>query len=172
VGIGGAWRPAPLWTVALDLTWDEWRRAVLDTNVTGEINFLDGLPPDESSTRNTVSVNAGAERLFVREGFVIPLRFGVAWEPQGWRSPYTRDAVDFVMLALGTGYNTNSLKFDAGFQVRWAHYLSAGDFGIAPERPLPVAVGERGAREWRLKLSVIVRVTDTEKLRDTVKKVF
>jgi len=171
-GVGGAWRPAPLWTVALDLTADEWREAVLDTNVTGEINLLDGLPPDRTSTRNTISVNAGAEHLFVREGFVIPLRFGAAYEPQGWRSPYTRDPVDFVMLALGTGYNTNSLKFDAGFQMRWANYLSAGNFSIPSNSPLPVAVGERSTREWRLKLSVIVRLTDTDKLRDVVRKVF
>ena len=50
----------------------------------------------------------------------MPLRFGVAYEPQGARSPYTRDPVDYTMLAVGTGYNTNSLKFDAAFQYRWA----------------------------------------------------
>ena len=172
IGVGSAWRPAPRWTVALDLTWDEWRQAVIDTTFTGRINLLDGLPQDRTSTRNTVTVNAGAEHLFVREGFVIPLRFGAAWEPQGWRSPYTRDTVDFVMLALGTGYNTNSLKFDAGLQVRWANYLTATTFGISSAGALPEAVGERGTREWRLKLSVIVRLTDTDKLRDVVRKVF
>jgi len=34
------------------------------------------------------------------------------------------------------------------------------------------AVGERNAREWRLKLSLILRVTDTDKLRRTLRKVF
>ena len=30
VGVGGALRPAPRWTVALDLTWDDWTEAILD----------------------------------------------------------------------------------------------------------------------------------------------
>ena len=77
------------------------------------------------------------------------------------------------MLAVGAGYNTNSLKFDAAFQYRWASYQSGGDFGLDPLQPgLPSAVGERNTREWRLKLSLILRVTDTEKLRRTVHKVF
>jgi long-subunit fatty acid transport protein len=177
-GLGGAWRPAPRWTVALDLTWDNWRDAVLDTPVTGRISFFDGLPAERTATRNTLSVNAGAERLFTGEGFVIPLRFGAAWEPQGARSPYTLDPVNYVMLGAGTGYNTNSLKLDAAFQFRWARFRDGGNFGVGiidpvlPDPVLPLAVGERDAREWRLKLSLILRVTDTEKLRRTLRKVF
>jgi long-subunit fatty acid transport protein len=171
-GVGGAWRPAPLWTAALDLTWDDWTDTELDTPVTGRVNLFDGLPQDRTSTRDTLSLNAGAERLFVREGFVVPLRFGAAWEPQGGRNPYTRDPVNFVMLAVGTGYNTNSLKFDAAFQFRWAHFQDGANFGLSDPGPLPLAVGERGVREWRLKLSLILRVTDTDKLRRTVQKVF
>ncbi len=133
-GIGGAWRPASRWTVALDFTWDDWTEAVIDTPQTGRISLFDGLPSDRSASRDTWSVNAGAERLFAGDGFVVPLRFGLAWEPQGARDPYTRDPVDFVMLALGTGYNTNSLKFDAAFQYRWASFESA-----ARARPRPAA---------------------------------
>jgi hypothetical protein len=33
-------------------------------------------------------------------------------------------------------------------------------------------VGERNNKEWRLKFSVILRVTDTDKLRRTVQKIF
>jgi long-subunit fatty acid transport protein len=172
-GLGGAWRPAARWTVALDLTWDDWSDAVLDTPQSGRVNFLDNLPEDRTASRDTISVNAGAERLFLGEGFVIPLRFGAAWEPQGARDSYTRDPVSFVMLAVGTGYNTNSLKFDAAFQYRWASFRSGADFGVAPtQAELPSAVGERETTEWRLKLSLILRVTDTEKLRRTLHKVF
>jgi long-subunit fatty acid transport protein len=172
-GAGAAWRPATSWTVALDLTWDNWSDALLDTPQTGKVNFFDGLPKDRTSTRDTLSVNAGAERLFVGERFVVPLRFGAAWEPQGPRSPYTRDPVNFTMLAMGTGYNTNNLKFDAALQFRWAHFQDGADFGSFNGQPqLPAAVGERDIREWRLKFSLIVRVTDTDKLRRTVRKVF
>ena len=172
-GAGAAWRPAARWTVALDLTWDDWSETLLDTPQTGKVNLFDELPPDRTSTRDTLSVNAGAERLFVAQGFVIPLRFGAAWEPQGARSPYTRDPVNYTLLAVGTGYNTNSLKFDAAFQYRWARVMDGADFGLSPTQAhLPAAVGERGAKDWRLKLSLILRLADTDKLQRTVRKVF
>ena len=174
LGVGGAWRPATRWTVALDLTWDNWREAMLDSPATGEVSIFDNLPKGLTSTRDTLSVNAGTEHLFSGDGFVVPLRFGVAWEPQGARSPFTRDPVDYVMLAAGTGYNTNSLKFDAALQFRWSHYRDGASFGVAPPASpmLPPAVGERGAREWRLKMSLILRVIDTDKLRRILGKVF
>jgi hypothetical protein len=37
---------------------------------------------------------------------------------------------------------------------------------------LPSAVGERSNRQWRLKLSLILRVTDTDKLKRGARKVF
>jgi long-subunit fatty acid transport protein len=172
-GLGAAFRPARLWTVAVDLTWDDWTNAILDTPIAGRVNLFDGLPLELTSTRDTVSLNAGAERLFTGEGFIVPLRFGVAWEPQGPRDPYTRDAVNFVLLALGTGYNTNSLKFDAAFQYRWAGFSTGATFEPGEASALaPAAVGERSNSQWRLKLSLILRVTDTDKLKRVARKVF
>jgi long-subunit fatty acid transport protein len=175
LGLGGAWRPSARYMLALDLTWDDWSGTLLDTPVTGKVNFFDGLPEERTSTRDTLSLNVGAERLFVGEAFVVPLRFGVALEPQGGRSPYTLDPVDFVMLALGSGYNTNSLKFDAALQYRWATFRDGASFslGSLPYDPLlPEAVGERRVKEWRVKLSLIFRITNTEKLRRTLRGVF
>ena len=37
---------------------------------------------------------------------------------------------------------------------------------------IPLAVGESRSKEWRLKFSLILRITDTEKLHRTLKKVF
>jgi long-subunit fatty acid transport protein len=172
VGIGSAFRPAALWTVALDLTWDDWTDAIIETPPTGRISLFDGEPPELSATRDTLSWNAGAERLFAGDGFVVPLRFGVAWEPQGGTDPYTRDPIDFVMLALGTGYNTNSLKFDAAFQYRWASWAGSATFEPVLPGQLPVAVGSRSTSQWRLKLSLILRITDTDKLKRVAGKVF
>jgi long-subunit fatty acid transport protein len=171
--LGTAFRPTQSWTVALDLTWDQWTDTTVTINDQPPISIFDGLPPALSGTRDTLSAHAGAERLFHGEGFVVPVRFGVAYEPQGPRSAYTREGADYVMLAAGAGYNTNSLKFDAAVQYRRAGFMDGSDFGVGqPNDLLPVAVGERNLREWRVKFSVIVRVTDTEKMRGAVKKMF
>jgi hypothetical protein len=37
---------------------------------------------------------------------------------------------------------------------------------------MPTAVGERANKEWRLKMSLILRATDTDKLRHLVQKIF
>ncbi len=171
--LGGAFRPTPGWTVALDLTWDDWTDTTVQAPGYPPVSIFDGLPPDLSGTHDTLSVHAGAEHLFHGERSVIPLRFGVAWEPQGPRNAYTREGANYVMLAAGTGYNTNSLKFDAAVQYRRAAFLDGTDSGVEQSDNFPpAAVGERHLGEWRLKLSVILRVTDTDKLRGALKKMF
>lgn len=173
LALGGAWRPASRWTVALDLTWIESASTIIDTPETGPVSLFDQLPEDRTATRDTISLNAGAECLFHGEGFVVPLRFGAAWEPQPGRSPYTRDPADFVMLAAGTGYNTNRLKLDAALQYRWSSYRDGASFGLEPLVPLlPAAVGERSVNEWLFKFSLILRVTDSEKLRRGIARIF
>jgi long-subunit fatty acid transport protein len=173
LGAGVAWRPAPRWTTAFDLTWDDWSETLLRPTNGPTIDVFSGLPPERSATSDTLSASLGAECLFHGEGHVIPLRFGAAWEPQGPRSPYTRDPVHFVMVAAGTGYNTNSIKFDAAVQYRWAGFRDGGDFSLPGGDPqLPAAVGQRSAKRWTIKLSLIVRVTDTEKLHRGLRKVF
>ncbi len=81
--------------------------------------------------------------------------------------------MNFVLLALGTGYNTNSLKFDAAFQYRWAGFSTGATFEPGEASALaPAAVGERSNSQWRLKLSLILRVTDTDKLKRVARRVF
>ncbi|MET0556784.1 MAG: hypothetical protein ABW221_27335 [Vicinamibacteria bacterium] len=171
LGVGAAFRPAARWTVALDVTRDEWRDAYVDVGA-GPESMFDGLPKDRTSARDTTSVNAGAERLFVADGFVIPLRFGVAWEPQGWSNPYTRDHANYVMWALGSGYNTNSVKLDVGFQMRSAGFQDGIEYSLDTNPLLPDAVGRHSSREWRVKFSLILRLQDPEKLRGLVGKIF
>jgi long-subunit fatty acid transport protein len=171
---GLAWRPAPRWTLAVDLTHDEWTDALVDrmAGAEGAVNFFDGQPPAFSTTRDTTSVNLGGEHLFLREGSVVPLRLGLAWEPQGAMDPVTRDPAEYFMVAAGSGYNTNSLKLDAALQYRWGGIRVGEIFSVGGAvSGLRDAFGRSHVREWRFKLSVIYRVPDTEKLRDVVRKI-
>jgi hypothetical protein len=177
IGAGAAWRPAARWTAAAAVTHDQWTDAVVDhiPGIAGPINFFDELPPDLSSTRDTVSLNLGVEHLFVHEALVIPLRLGVGWEPQGQMDPTTRDPVDYVLFSAGTGYNTNRFKFDAAVQWRQASALTSLDFMVpaTTEDLTPRDAFGRGSNhEWRLKFSAIYRLQDTEKLRGIFRKIF
>jgi long-subunit fatty acid transport protein len=162
-GVGGAGRLPSRWTVAVSITYDDWTDAVVDRfpGIPGEINFFDGYPPDLTTTRDTVSLNLGAEHLFVLDGSVIPLRFGLGWEPQGGMDPVTRDPVDFHMVAAGLGYNTNALKFDAAVQLRWAGTTGTEPLSVVRhvEGPQPAdAIGRASSHEWRVKVSAIYRL--------------
>jgi long-chain fatty acid transport protein len=177
IGAGVAWRMASRWTVALSLTHDEWTEGLLDdlSDEAGPVSFFDGLPPALSTTRDTVGVNLGVEHLFLREGSVVPLRFGAGWEPQGAMDPVTRDPVDYVLLSVGGGYNTNRFKLDAAVQYRVSGFdqsraLTVDSWlagGLARD-----ALGRAATHEWRLKFSVIYRLADTDKLRSVFGKIF
>ncbi len=68
----------------MDLNYSQWKDMIIE-GVTGEfadLNFFDLQPRSSTSTRNTLSVNSGAEYLFIRDRFVIPLRFGIAYSPE------------------------------------------------------------------------------------------
>jgi len=117
-------------------------------------------------------LSLGAEHLFPRESYVVPLRFGFAWEPQGAIDTVTRDPVEYFLLSAGTGYNTNRLKFDLGVQYRWVTFLASDilsvDTATAPAPLVRDALGRASTREWRFKLSVIYRISDTGGLRGMV----
>jgi hypothetical protein len=163
IGVGAAGRLPSRWTIAGSVTYDDWTDAVVE-NVPGvptPINFFDGLPPEISTTRDTLSLNLGAEHLVVRDGSVIPLRLGLGWEPQGGMDPITRDPVDYYLIATGVGYNTNAFKLDAAVQLRWSDVEITEPLSVARlvEGPRPPdAIGRASAREWRFKVSAIYRL--------------
>ena len=177
IGGGLAWRPATLWTVAASVTHDQWTDAVVTgvPGAAGPINFFDGLPAELSTTQDTLSFNLGAERLLVQDGAVVPLRLGVGWEPQGPMDPVTRDPVNYLLFSAGTGFNTNRFKLDAAVQYRAASFRTSQVLTLETLMAGPLArdfIGRADSHEWRLKVSAIYRVQDTEKLRGILRKIF
>jgi long-subunit fatty acid transport protein len=166
---GVAWRPAVLWTVAFDLNHDQWTDLVVDRqrNHPPPVNFFDELPPELSLARDTMTLSVGAEHLFPRESFVVPLRLGFAWEPQGAMDPVTRDPVEYFLLSGGTGYNTNRVKLDLAVQYRWSAFLASDVLSVKTALLgglLRDALGRVGTHEWRLKLSLIYRLSGAKKV--------
>ncbi len=184
IGVGVAWLPKPLLRLAVDVTYDQWTQFL----VVGSPNSpdqptsgFDGLPPELSATRDTITVNAGIEKLFPVNGQFVPLRFGWSREPQGGRDPLVRDDSNHRILAAGTGLNSNSVKLDVSVEYRWGDFGNtlnltpvyvvgrAADFGLPPG---PEVQGKARIQEWRVKVSLIYRVTNTDKAKDVLKKIF
>ena len=161
-GVGAAGRLPRRWTIAASLTYDDWTDAVIE-GIPGlpPFNFLDGMAPELTTSRDTVSLNVGAEHLVVLDGFVIPLRLGFGWEPQGGMDPIVRDPVDYKLASVGAGYNTNAFKLDAAVQFRWAVFDGTEPLSVARmlagPRP-PDAIGRASGTEWRVKVSAIYRL--------------
>jgi long-chain fatty acid transport protein len=177
IAAGLAWRPASLWTVATSVTYDQWTDFIVDDvpDASGPINFFDGLPPELSTTQDTVSFNLGAERLLVHGGAVVPLRLGIGYEPQGAMDLVTQDPVNYFLFSAGTGFNTNHFKLDAAVQYRRASFFTSQVLTAETAMASPFArdfIGRADSHEWRLKVSAIYRIQDTEKLREILRKIF
>lgn len=175
MGLGIARRFGSRWVASLALTHDQWTDALVNEGPGGEgpVNFFDGLPPEVSPTRDTVSLNAGLEHLFLGEGSVVPLRLGFGWEPQGRTDPFTRDPVDYLLVSVGSGYNTNRFKFDAALQYRRGTFrLSEVSSVEAALSGAPDAFGLATTTEWRLKVSAIYRLADTDALERAIRRIF
>jgi len=177
-GVGLSWKPDPLWTVALDATHDLWKDWLLiDADSEGEIgeivNFLDGEPLSTTSTRNTLSFNAGLEWILQKQSFLVPFRFGLAYEPQAPRDSYLFSGYALKLLTFGLGHNTNRFKFDFAVQRGWFDVRQSEQISIESALlGFPDAEGLRQERFWRLKLSAIVRIADTDKLKRTLGRIF
>jgi long-subunit fatty acid transport protein len=184
LGLGLAWLPRPLLRLALDLTYDEWTKFLIEgapNSGNHPLSGFDGLPPELSATRNTVTVNAGLERLFLVEGRYLPIRLGFSHEPQGGRDPVLREDVNQKVVAAGTGLNSNNLKFDVALEYRWGrfrHTLNLSpvyQVGPAEELGLPLPPEAEGAtrfQDFRLKVSVIYRITNAAQIGNALRKAF
>ncbi|MEO7963617.1 MAG: hypothetical protein ABIT38_06870, partial [Gemmatimonadaceae bacterium] len=182
LGLGVAWLPRPLVRVAVDLTYDEWTKFLVESRdgaTTRQLSGFDNLPADLSATRNTVTLNAGFERLVPMYGRYLPLRFGFSHEPQGGRDPILRQNSDQTVFAGGTGINSNSVKFDVALEYRLGSFNNTTNIspvyvaGHAADFQLPLgpeAEGTTHFQEWRVKVSMIIRVIDVEKLKDVLRK--
>jgi hypothetical protein len=125
-------------------------------------------------------LNAGLEKLFPVRGRYVPLRVGVIHEPQGERDPWLRHDSNQMVLAAGTGLNSNSVKLDIAVEHRWGEFRHSEDLspvylaGRAPAFGLPSSPEAEGVariREWRLKTSLIYRITNSQKITEGLRRV-
>jgi long-subunit fatty acid transport protein len=120
-GLGLAYRHSDAWTVALDVYRTDWSRFALENEDGKETNPITGASLSEGRLKDTTQVRLGTEYLFIREKDVIPLRFGLCYDPE----PRTGSLDDYYGFSLGTGYARGRIAFDISYQYRFGRNVTA-----------------------------------------------
>ena len=123
-GIGVLYRFSPRFYVTADVFATEWDEFVYKIENGEEVSPVTGFPMDETETRATFQVRAGAEYLIVDEfdGWVVPLRCGVFYDP----APAEKSPDDYYGFSLGTGFTRNGrFSIDVAWQYRFGSNVGA-----------------------------------------------
>jgi long-subunit fatty acid transport protein len=146
-GIGLAYRHNDALTIATDLYRTEWSRFTLVDANGVERSPLSGRPTSEvDGFDDTLWVRLGAEYLFIKDEFVIPLRGGLFYDP----SPTEGGSDEYYGFTLGSGVAHKQLIFDLAYQYR------KGD-GVG-ENTLPQVGLSQDITEHRVYASLIVHL--------------
>ena len=127
-GAGLAYRHSDTFTVAFDIYRTEWSRFVLREESGQEKNPLNGLPIHEGRLKDTTQIRMGMEYLVIRPRDIIPLRFGIFYDPE----PATGHLDEFYGFSLGTGYARGRMAVDFAYQFRTGNNLT-GDIPNIPD---------------------------------------
>jgi long-subunit fatty acid transport protein len=113
-GLGIAFRLSDALTVDVDVYRTEWsefyvRAAGAKTNIAGD-------PWGTSHPGDTTQVRAGGEYLFILERTLVPVRFGLFYDPE----PSTGHPKDYYGVSAGTGIMLGNVVLDCCYIYRWA----------------------------------------------------
>ncbi len=101
-------------TVDLDVYRTEWsefyvRAGGAKTNIAGD-------PWGKTHPGDTTQVRAGGEYLFILERTLVPVRFGLFYDPE----PSTGHPKDYYGVSAGTGVMLGNVVLDCCYIYRWA----------------------------------------------------
>jgi long-subunit fatty acid transport protein len=113
-GLGVAVRFSDRFTLSLDLYRTEWDHFRLEDGEGNRISPPTGKPSHESPIEETTQVRFGGEYLFIFTRTVVPLRWGLFYDPE----PSEKNPEDFWGFSLGTGVSVGDLIFDCAYQFR------------------------------------------------------
>ena len=125
-GLGLALRFSDRLTVSMDVFRTEWDQFKMEDGMGKRTNPITGKPSHESSTKATHQVRLGAEYLFIFTKTVVPLRWGIFYDPE----PSEKNPEDFWGVTLGTGISIGDLIFDCAYQFRYGHDVGGDIFDL------------------------------------------
>jgi long-subunit fatty acid transport protein len=113
-GLGLSYRHSDSLTVAFDVYWTEWSRFVTREGDNNEKNPLTGADINDGRLKDTIQVRTGTEYLFIQDNYVVPVRFGLLYDPD----PATGHLDDYFGFSFGTGFASGRMVLDAAYQYR------------------------------------------------------
>lgn len=126
LGAGVAWRPNDSLTISTDITWTDWSKYQFiqdggrENPVTGRATSMDKL-------KDTYTLRLGSEYLFVSGNYILPLRWGIGYDP----APAVDSADDFYTLNVGTGIQLfKRVNVDIAYEFRWGNNVNSDTLQI------------------------------------------
>ena len=116
-GIGFAYRFSDEFTASIDIYRTEWDDYILTDSNGNRTSPISGEYIGDSDIDPTHQVRMGAEYLFIKSNYVIPLRGGIFYDP----APAEGSPDDFYGLSLGSGIAYGRFLFDIAYQYRFGN---------------------------------------------------
>jgi len=116
-GIGLAYRLSDQFTLAADVYRTEWGDFIHKDSKGKKTCPITGLPQGESDVDATNQVRLGAEYLFMKGDYVIPLRGGAFYDP----APAQERPDSIFGVSVGSGIACGRIVFDIAYQYRFGN---------------------------------------------------
>lgn len=120
-GIGIAYRFSKAFTASADIYRTEWNRFIFRDLQGNETSPITGQALSQSDIDPTHQIRIGAEYLFIKPAYVIPLRCGMFYDP----APAQGSPDKFFGFSLGSGIAYEWLIFDLAYQYRFGKNVGA-----------------------------------------------
>ena len=118
-GIGLAYRFSDELTVSADIYRTQWDDFIHRDGWGNKTSPISGKPSSEANVKALNQVRLGAEYLFIKPQYVIPLRGGLFYDPV----PSEGGTDEFYGFSFGSGIAYGRYIFDVAYQYRFAHVV-------------------------------------------------
>ena len=141
--LGFAYRYSDDLTFTCDFQWTDWSSYKMHRHDDGvDYNPVTGDPLGSSEEcLDIFSCRMGAEYLIHKNGYIIPLRCGLAYDP----APAAGERDELYRIHFGTGFQKGRYAFDIGYSFSWGNHMT----------PSPGYSGHQKQRTHRLMMSLI-----------------
>jgi long-subunit fatty acid transport protein len=120
-GLGLAYRFSDRFTVSADFYRTEWENFILTDSEGLKTSPISKLPLAKSDINATNQFHLGAEYLFIKPKYTIPVRGGFFYDP----APAQGGTDDYFGFSLGSGIGIGRFVFDVAYQYRFARGVGA-----------------------------------------------